>query len=235
MNTAVCFSASSDIARATLLETAPRRALLAGRDLERVKALGDELHRRHGTQWHGILYEATSALGPTAVLNCATSTLGEIDTIFDFTGTLNPADCQKVNYLAGIRVVDEAGALLEKQGRGNLVVLSSVAAVRPRAQNLAYAASKAGLDAYARTYAHTTCDGVLVMVVRPGHVHTRMTAGLPAAPFAVTAAQVAAAIRDGLERRRQVVWVPKHLGVVMSATRVIPDRTWVRMSTGAAR
>jgi decaprenylphospho-beta-D-erythro-pentofuranosid-2-ulose 2-reductase len=67
-------------------------------------------------------------------------------------------------------------------------VLLSVAAVeRPRASNPIYGAAKAGLDALAQGLSDAIASsGVRVLVVRPGFVKTRMTAGLEPAPFATT-------------------------------------------------
>jgi decaprenylphospho-beta-D-erythro-pentofuranosid-2-ulose 2-reductase len=67
------------------------------------------------------------------------------------------------------------------------------------------------------------------MVVRPGFVRTRMTAGLPEAPFATTAEAVAAAIESGLRRRAHTVWVPATLRPVMSALRHLPRPLFRRL------
>ena len=63
-------------------------------------------------------------------------------------------------------------------GPGTIVVLSSIAAIRPRKANFVYGAAKSGLDAFGRGLAdslHGT--GVHVLLVRPGFVTGRMTAG----------------------------------------------------------
>ncbi|GGV87939.1 hypothetical protein GCM10010294_70280 [Streptomyces griseoloalbus] len=60
------------------------------------------------------------------------------------------------------------------------------------------------------------------MVVRPGFVWTRMTAGLPEAPLATTPEAVATAVELGLRRRSETVWVPGTLRVVMAAVRHLP-------------
>jgi decaprenylphospho-beta-D-erythro-pentofuranosid-2-ulose 2-reductase len=64
------------------------------------------------------------------------------------------------------------------------------------------------------------------MVVRPGFVHTRMTAGLPPAPMSTTPDAVAAAIESGLRRRAEVLWVPGTLRPVMAAVRLLPRRVF---------
>ncbi len=67
---------------------------------------------------------------------------------------------------------------LREQGHGTLVVLSSVAGERVRAENLVYGATKAGLDGFAQGLGDALQGtGARVMVVRPGFVHTRMTEG----------------------------------------------------------
>ena len=88
-------------------------------------------------------------------------------------------------------------------------MLSSVAAERPRAGNAIYGAAKAGLDALAQGLADATAaTGVRVLVVRPGFVRTRMTAGLPPAPFATTPEAVAEATVRALAGRAHTIWVP---------------------------
>jgi decaprenylphospho-beta-D-erythro-pentofuranosid-2-ulose 2-reductase len=107
-------------------------------------------------------------------------------------------------------------------------VLSSVAAVRPRSSNAEYGATQAGLDAFftgLRDRLRGT--GVRVVVVRPGFVRTRMTAGRYPAPFAVDPGDVAEAVLAGLDH--DVVWVPRLLGPMMAALRLAPGPLWRRL------
>jgi decaprenylphospho-beta-D-erythro-pentofuranosid-2-ulose 2-reductase len=67
------------------------------------------------------------------------------------------------------------------------------------------------------------------MIVRPGFVHTRMTAGAPPAPLATDADTVADAVVAGLSRRRQVVWVPSLLRWVFVVFRHLPRAVWRRI------
>jgi decaprenylphospho-beta-D-erythro-pentofuranosid-2-ulose 2-reductase len=60
------------------------------------------------------------------------------------------------------------------------------------------------------------------MIVRPGFVHTKMTAGRPPAPLATTPEAVADAIVDGLASGRSIIWVPPVLRPVMTAIRHLP-------------
>lgn len=121
-----------------------------------------------------------------------------------------------------------AARALAGQGHGTLVALSSVAAVRARPDNLVYGAAKAGYDALACGLAdQLRGSGARVLVVRPGFVHSRMTAGHPPAPLARTPDDVARRVDRALDRpdhmlSRRIVWVPPTVGVVAVGIRLLP-------------
>jgi len=131
----------------------------------------------------------------------------------------------EVNVVAAGSLLMHSAGRLRARGGGTVVVLSSVAAERPRAANVVYGASKAGLDALARGLDEALCEhGVRVLVVRPGFVHTRMTAGLPPAPLACTPEQVATIAVDGVASGARVVWAPRQLRWLMLVVRMLPRR-----------
>ena len=136
----------------------------------------------------------------------------------------------RVNFLGGGSLLLAALDALRRQGRGVLVVLSSVAAERPRAGNAIYGAAKAGLDSLAQGLADSLAgSGVRVLVVRPGFVRTRMTAGLKAAPFAVSAEEVAEATARGLAGDAHTIWVPRALRYVFAVLRHLPRPIYRRL------
>ena len=136
----------------------------------------------------------------------------------------------RVNFLgSGSLLLASLGAL-RRQGRGTMVVLSSVAAVRARKSNAIYGAAKAGLDALAQGLSDSLAgSGVRVLVVRPGFVRTRMTAGLDAAPFATSAEAVADATVKALAGRAHTVWVPPSLRFVFVVLRHLPRPLYRRL------
>lgn len=114
---------------------------------------------------------------------------------------------------------------------GVLVVASSVGAERPRASNAIYGAAKAGLDALALGLADGLAgSGVRVVVVRPGVIKTRMTAGLRPAPLATTPNAVAAATSAALRQGNHTVWVPGPLRYVFAVLRHLPRTVYRRLS-----
>ncbi|MFI2208902.1 decaprenylphospho-beta-D-erythro-pentofuranosid-2-ulose 2-reductase [Streptomyces sp. NPDC020141] len=136
----------------------------------------------------------------------------------------------QTNYTGAVSAGLISAAALQNQGHGSLVVLSSVAGERARRTNFIYGSSKAGLDAFAQGLGDALYGtGVHVMVVRPGFVRTRMTAGLPEAPLATTPEAVAAAVELGLRRRSETVWVPGALRPAMAALRHLPRPLFRRL------
>ena len=135
-----------------------------------------------------------------------------------------------VNFVGAGSLLWHALRALRDQGHGTLMLLSRVAAERPRASNAPYGAAKAGLDALAQGLADGLAGTrVRVVVIRPGFVSTRMTAGLPKAPFAVTADAVAQSVVGALESRAQTVWVPGLLRYVFAALRHLPRPLYRRL------
>ncbi|MEB8338645.1 decaprenylphospho-beta-D-erythro-pentofuranosid-2-ulose 2-reductase [Streptomyces endophyticus] len=136
----------------------------------------------------------------------------------------------QTNYTGAVSASLVCARALQSQGHGSLVVLSSAAGERARRADFIYGSSKAGLDAFTQGLGdalHGT--GVHVMIVRPGFVRSKMTAGLAEAPMATTPGAVAQAIETGLRRRSETVWVPGTLRVVMSALRHVPRPVFRRL------
>ena len=135
------------------------------------------------------------------------------------------------NFCGLVSAIVPCAERMRAQGHGTIAVLSTVAGERPRRSNFVYGSSKAGLDAFAQGLGDALAGtGVNVLVVRPGFVHTRMTAGLDAAPLATTPERVAEATLDGLARGAHTVWVPPAMRYVMSALRHLPRPLFRRLS-----
>jgi decaprenylphospho-beta-D-erythro-pentofuranosid-2-ulose 2-reductase len=197
-----------------------------------------------------LFAEGSGGNGPAAASGQAGSVVppradraeGHLDLVISAAGVLVPqADLERdvrraaalieTNFTGHVSTLLAVAARMRAQGRGTIVVLSSVAAVRPRKANPVYGSAKAGLDAFARGLAdllHGT--GVRVLLVRPGFVTGRMTAGMPPAPLATTPQAVGKATAAALRRGRSTVWVPPSLAGLALALRLIPRPLWRRIS-----
>ncbi|MFC8677914.1 decaprenylphospho-beta-D-erythro-pentofuranosid-2-ulose 2-reductase [Streptomyces griseorubiginosus] len=234
---------TSEIALATARRLVVRRARtvwLAGRPSPALESAAAEL-RALGADVHTAAFDALDPESHETVLGKIFAQ-GDIDMVLLAFGILGDQAHDERDPVAAVRVAQtnytgavSAGLVsaraLQAQGHGSLVVLSSVAGERARRANFIYGSSKAGLDTFTQGLGdalHGT--GVHVMVVRPGFVRSRMTAGLEEAPLATTPEAVATAIELGLRRRSEAVWVPGALRVVMSALRHVPRGVFRRLS-----
>ncbi|MFI1418384.1 decaprenylphospho-beta-D-erythro-pentofuranosid-2-ulose 2-reductase [Streptomyces sp. NPDC020731] len=233
---------TSEIALATarrLIARRTRTVWLAGRPSPGLDEAAGQL-RGLGTEVRTVAFDALDPAAHEDTLGKVFAE-GDVDMVLLAFGTLGDQAHDERDPEAAVRVAQTnytgavsaglvcAGAL-QAQGHGSLVVLSSVAGERARRANFIYGSSKAGLDTFAQGLGDALYGtGVHVMVVRPGFVRTRMTAGLPEAPLATTPEAVAAAVELGLRRRAETVWVPGALRVVMSALRHLPRGVFRRL------
>ena len=180
------------------------------------------------TSSHESLISDAFAAGPVSIVIAAAGILVPqeiLDAHPEQAGVL-----LQTNLTGHVTTLLAAAAQLRRQGSGSIVILSSVAAVRPRRANFVYGAAKAGLDAFGRGLADALQgSGVRVLLVRPGFVTGRMTAGLPPQPLATTPEQVGAAVAGALSRGSAVVWVPRRLAVLAPLLRLIPRPAWRRL------
>jgi decaprenylphospho-beta-D-erythro-pentofuranosid-2-ulose 2-reductase len=221
---------------AALDAPAQTEILLAGRDEQRLAAAGKQLPYAVRT----LSYDAT-ALDTHVTLIDEAFADGPVELVISAAGVLIPQEVLdadprqagvliETNFTGHVTTLLAAAARMRRQGHGTIVVLSSVAAVRPRKANFVYGSAKAGLDAFARGLAdslHGT--GVRLLLVRPGFVTGRMTAGMTAAPLASTPAEVGAAVAVALHGHSAQVWVPRALGPMAAALRLIPRPLWRQM------
>jgi decaprenylphospho-beta-D-erythro-pentofuranosid-2-ulose 2-reductase len=140
-------------------------------------------------------------------------------------------DAARANYVGAVSASLVVAKRFREQGHGTLLVLSSVAGMRARADNFVYGSTKAGLDAFAQGLGDALIgSGARVVVVRPGFVHTKMTEGMAAAPFSTTPEAVADAVMSGLAKGREVIWAPAIVGPVFAVLRQLPRPLWRRVS-----
>jgi decaprenylphospho-beta-D-erythro-pentofuranosid-2-ulose 2-reductase len=134
------------------------------------------------------------------------------------------------NFTGTVTAMIAVANRMRSQGHGAIVLLSSVAGERVRKANPVYGGTKAGIDGFAQGLGDgLAADGVHVLVVRPGFVHSAMTQGMAAAPFATTPEKVAEATAKGLRSRRRTVWAPGILRLVFSVMRHLPGPVWRRL------
>lgn len=213
----------------------PCKVALVGRDPDALQAADAALRAGGGCESVSTFeLDALDTDRHEEVLHRVFVELGKVDVAILAVGVLGtrgdlPADAAEAvrtlqtNVVGAGSLLISTARLMRAQGSGSIVVLSSVAAERPRRAGAVYGASKAGLDALAQALGDELHgQGVHVLVMRPGFVETRMTEGLPTAPFATTPAAVATATLAALDRKARTAWAPGKLRWLMLAIRLLP-------------
>jgi decaprenylphospho-beta-D-erythro-pentofuranosid-2-ulose 2-reductase len=210
----------------------PLRVVLAARPSPRLDEAVATL-RDAGATVSTVDFEATDFDAHPAALDKAFAD-GDIDVAVVAFGLLGDAEqawqdhsraveLAQVNYTAALSVGVALAERMRRQGHGRIVALSSVAGERVRRSNFVYGSTKAGMDGFYLGLGEALRpEGVAVTVVRPGFVHTKMTAGMKAAPLSAKPEDVAAVVVDAVGKRRELVWAPAPLRVLMSVLRHIP-------------
>lgn len=243
-NSVLVLGGTSDIARAlvrALIAEGSKKVVLAGRDPSGLADAAAEAKEAGAEFVATVAFDAKDVDQAPAVVDSGFSAIGRVDLVVIAVGLLcdgeaderdpaRVARCVTVNFTWPAAALTRVAHHLREQGSGHAVVLSSVAGVRVRRSNYVYGSAKAGLDAYARTLNQTLAgSGATVVVVRPGFVRSKMTAGRPVPPLATTPEAVARDIVKGLEDGTEVVWSPRKLRGVFFLLGLLPERVWRRL------
>lgn len=240
--TIVLFGGRSEIGLAIvreLLSPVTMNVVLAGRSHETLADLGPGTFRVED-----IRFDALEPAHHDAVVEEIVGRVGDVDVAIVAFGILGEqpdfdehparaAEAAATNFGGAMSVCLALAKRFRAQGHGHLVILSSVAGERVRKANFVYGATKAGLDAFAQGLSDSlAAAGCRVTIVRPGFVHTAMTAGRPPAPFSTTADAVAQATVAGMRAGRRIVWAPGILRWVFMVLRHLPTVVWRRLPLG---
>lgn len=227
---------TSEIALATvqaLPRNRIRRVVLAGRPGTARDQAVAALRAAGLAGVEAVDFDARDTAGHAAMVN-GVFDAGDVDVTLLAFGVLgnqdeveaNPdlaVDVATTNYTGAVSVGLRIAQRLKAQGHGALVVFSSVAGDRARRSNFVYGSTKAGLDAFAQGLGDALHgSGAHVLVVRPGMVRTKMSAGLPEAPMTTDPQVVAQIVVAALRKGKHTVYAPGPLRFVMAALKSVP-------------
>jgi NAD(P)-dependent dehydrogenase (short-subunit alcohol dehydrogenase family) len=170
--------------------------VIASRHVESCEKAAAEIEAETGRPAHAARYHAgeweeserlardvESRVGPIDVLvnNAGMSPL--YDSITDVSEALFDK-VLAVNLRGPFRLTALVGAAMAERGRGSIINISSMGAVRPRPHILPYAAAKAGLNAVTVGFAHALGPGVRVNAIMAGTFLTDVSQSWDAEVFA---------------------------------------------------
>lgn len=237
------FGATSSIAEATVKHFANENAtlILVGRNIERLKILKSQMLTHGAAQVDLLTCDFSDSAQAEQIWMKCTDIHQTIDRVLLAYGTLSDQhECEtnmeaarhnyELNLISPISILSSIAASFEQSGKGQIVVISSVAGDRGRRSNYYYGSAKAGLD--------TFCSGlrsrlskakVSVLTVRPGFVDTPMTAHIPKNPLFASPEKVGKDIFDAMKKKREIIYVPSFWRLILFIIRIIPESLFKRL------
>lgn len=240
----LALGATSAIAQATLRLLAEQGAsfFLVARNAQKLAAVRDDLLTRGAGAATAVVADLDDTSAHPALLAQSVAALGGIDLALLAHGVLgDQAEAERnfaaaeailrTNFLSAVSLIGWLASYFEKERRGVLAVISSVAGDRGRRSNYVYGASKGGLNVFLDGVRNRIARaGVQVLTIKPGFVATPMTAHLPPNALFAQPAQVAQHILRAIRKRKDVAYVPPFWGLIMLVVRSIPGRIFRKLN-----
>ena len=244
MKKVLIIGATSAIAEATARRFAAEGAslYLLARNQERLDALASDLKIRGAALVAQESFDANDFASHGSALNGAIQFLNVIDVVLIAYGTLSDqAACERsfdltrqelnTNMMSVISLLTHLANYFETQRQGTLAVISSVAGDRGRQSNYIYGTAKCAVSCFLQGLRNRLYKvGVHVLTIKPGFVDTPMTASFDKGALWVDADSVAAGIVRAINKKRDVVYLPRFWFFIMAAIKVIPERFFKTLS-----
>ena len=246
MPSVLILGATAGIGRALAAEFALHHCdlILAGRDLEELRAISADLTLRHGisarAQSFDVLnFENMESALATCLAPAGDSLAGAVLSI-GYLGDQEKAqndlnEARKIldtNFTGPVLALNLLAKHFEQRRKGFICALSSVAGDRGRESNYLYGSAKGGLTTYLQGLRNRLYHaGVRVITVKPGFVDTRMTYGRPKLFLVAAPGAVARSIYNAVQRGKNVVYVPWYWRVIMLMVRAIPEGIFKKLHT----
>ncbi|MBA3256823.1 MAG: SDR family NAD(P)-dependent oxidoreductase [Pyrinomonadaceae bacterium] len=228
--------ASSGIGRGVAVELSRRGAKLGlvARRTETLQEIVSEFESRGGKAL-AVPGDVQDALAVRAAADRFREQLGPIDVLIANAGigSTNDSAELRASEVAGVINVNVIGAAnsvaavvpeMVARGRGQLVVISSLAAYRGLPKSAAYCASKAAVSAFFESLRlDLQPRGIAVTIIHPGFIKTPLTAGRHAQmPFLMELDVAVEKILRAIEKKKKSYAFPWQLASIVRAGMIMP-------------
>lgn len=244
MRKILIIGATSAIAQATArrFAAAGDRLFLVARDAERLQAVADDLTARGAERVASAEMDALDESLHGPIIEQAATALDGLDTVLIAHGTLpDQSACAasfeqtraalETNLLSVISLLTILANRFESQGRGCIVVISSVAGDRGRQSNYVYGTAKGALTIFLQGLRNRLYrSGVRVITIKPGFVDTPMTASFKKGLLWASPDTIAHGIVNSIDSSAGVVYLPWFWRYIMLIIKAIPEVIFRRLS-----
>ena len=137
----------------------------------------------------------------------------------------------EINVISAMATTEAAVALFRKQGRGQVVGITSVSKVRGQHAMGAYCASKAAFARYLESVrCETLKEPIVITELAPGFIDTDLNSSIPNRPFLVTAEKGTRIMVDLIEKEVAFSYVPPWpWKLVAQVLKILPNSMIAKM------
>lgn len=217
------------------------RLFLVARSPEKLAAVREDLNVRGAKQVETFLLDLTHLERHQELFDTGVATLNGLDAVLIAHGSLGDQQaCEQsvtktmteltTNCTSVISLLTIAANYFERQKRGCIAVITSVAGDRGRKSNYVYGTAKGALNIFLQGLRNRLSKaGVHVITLKPGFVDTPMTASLPKNALFARPQSVAKGIYQAMKKGKNVAYIPWFWRPIMFLVRSIPEAVFKRM------
>jgi decaprenylphospho-beta-D-erythro-pentofuranosid-2-ulose 2-reductase len=214
---------------------------LVGRNAQKLQAVADDLSVRGAKRVETYVVDLNDFEQHAAMLDAAIAAFDGLDAALLAYGTLgDQRKCElsvdetmrefTTNCTSVLALLTLLANYFERQRRGIIAVITSVAGDRGRRSNYVYGAAKGAVSLFLQGLRGRLSDaGVTVLTIKPGLVDTPMTAHLKKGLLFASARTVGQGVYRAMQARKEVVYVPRYWQLIMLIVRAIPERMFKRV------
>lgn len=244
MEKILVFGASSKLAQETLknFTQSNSKIMLAGSSLDKLEIVKNDLKTRNPEidyftyQINALEFENHETFVKTTIEN-----LGGLDIALIAHGTLPDNEAIRsqpdqiikefnINATSVFSLSTLIANYFEKQGKGKLAVISSVAGERGRQSNYIYGSAKGAVSLFLQGLRNRLINsGVDVITIKPGMVDTPMTAHMPKGLLFANAKSVGKGIYNAIRKGKDVAYIPRFWKLIMFIIKSIPESIFKKL------
>ncbi len=215
---------------------------LVGRSAAKLRDVADDLSVRGALRMEIFALDLNEIERHEAMLYAAVAAFDGIDAVLVAYGTLgDQRKCElsveetlrefTTNCTSVIALLTLLANYFERQKRGCIAVITSVAGDRGRRSNYVYGTAKGAVSIFLQGLrGRLAQSGVRVVTIKPGLVDTPMTAGKEKGLLIASARVVGQGVYRAMKERKELVYLPWYWRLIMLAVRNIPERIFQKLN-----
>lgn len=215
---------------------------LVARNAAKLETVANDLKVRGAKRVDTYVLDFTERDKQQEMFDAALEKFGTIDMLLIAHGVLSDQQrCEQsveetlyaleTNAISVISLLTISANYFERQRKGCMAVISSVAGDRGRPSNYVYGTAKAAINAFMQGLrARMAKSGVAVVTIKPGYVDTPMTAQHKKNPLYAAARIVGEGTYMAMMHGKDVVYLPWFWYPIMLLVRAMPERVFKRLS-----